>query len=302
MKNIFILGAEKAGTTSLAQWMLDNQLATLLVPGIKEPYIYSRSDFGSFGIPYHSLPTLDASVGYSTNISAIQRMPEHNTDVFFCLRNAFERSWSAFKMYKISSLNSDDNTLLNNRFTFELTNSGESVIDAINKIHELHFPAKSKNWIEGYLTEERNRIMQKNFSSWIEYELKFYITRGTWPFYSIIRNSLYYLQIKNILSKFRTDQINLISVRNLDDPTTRDHIVNKVFNCKKQTSKPNNVFSSSDLSIDEEKPNFEHSKFDFLRSIFKTDLGYFTEEINKAGLSTDYCNINELSTFINPKN
>ena len=70
------------------------------VPGIKEPYSYA---FGDVPRSRGLLPPgvlLDASAGYAFNPQAIARMPEHGTKVILCLRNHFDRCFSAYTFYQ----------------------------------------------------------------------------------------------------------------------------------------------------------------------------------------------------------
>lgn len=47
---LFIPGFAKSATASLAHWFVENRLCEYLVDGEKEPYAYSRTDFGSFSL------------------------------------------------------------------------------------------------------------------------------------------------------------------------------------------------------------------------------------------------------------
>lgn len=94
-KHLFIVGLPKCGTTALASWLVMEGIAEYLVPGVKEPYLYARSDFGKFSIPgggVQGLWRLDASVGYASNPFALHNMPEHFTKIILCVRNPDRKS------------------------------------------------------------------------------------------------------------------------------------------------------------------------------------------------------------------
>lgn len=74
--NLFITGMEKSGTTSLADWLVSNQIARYLVPGIKEPY--ASAENGTPPPPPGEI-ALDASTGYALTPPAIEKMPEHGS-------------------------------------------------------------------------------------------------------------------------------------------------------------------------------------------------------------------------------
>ncbi|MCD5992141.1 hypothetical protein KDX38_00755 [Pseudomonas sp. CDFA 602] len=107
VQNIFIAGFQKCGTTALADWMLTNGLVEDRVPNVKEPFLYANDDAHPVRIRTSDLPLLDASVGYAQDPGCVARLPEHDTHVVICVRNQFERLWSAYKMHKVLRSNTE---------------------------------------------------------------------------------------------------------------------------------------------------------------------------------------------------
>ena len=130
--NIFIAGMEKTGTTALADWITKNFYANFMVSGVKEPYTYADPYFNISKIETkNNLNLLDASVGYSQNNDALERLPKKNTQIIICLRNQFNRTWSSYKMQKIAiSDNVNADVLLNRYFNSD----SDSDLDSKKKL------------------------------------------------------------------------------------------------------------------------------------------------------------------------
>ena len=88
--------------------MVKNNLAYYLIENVKEPHIYGSSNFwknlNSEAVNLISndkLAFLYASVGYIINKAAIDGLPDHHMNIIICLRNQFQRTWSAYKIFKL---------------------------------------------------------------------------------------------------------------------------------------------------------------------------------------------------------
>lgn len=96
-------------TTSLANFVLAHHDCELLVPGIKEPWLFSRDPAaaakyldGRIAADSQPRAYLDASTSYSVAIDALRAIRATGVDyrVMLCLRNQFDRLVSAYKYYR----------------------------------------------------------------------------------------------------------------------------------------------------------------------------------------------------------
>lgn len=277
VENIFIAGMEKCGTTALSEWMVTNGLAQDRVPGNKEPYLYASGDPRSAHWTASGLPLLDASVGYAGNPTAIRCMPEYDTHIVLCLRNQFERAWSSYKMKKLARVK--DEPARKYWLSYQSGSGGRRVIhewgvsdESIHRINKLHFPRRSHGFIEQYGNKELAHIETHDFASRIQYELGFYLSRRSFPLFSILSSSFFYFPLKNLMEKYQPCDVSVISVECLADAENRRRFVRGVFDKDVETPGIPFVFSSGGIEIDERKPDFNDPAFDLLRASFGYDL------------------------------
>ncbi|MDR2165346.1 MAG: hypothetical protein LBO79_06965 [Zoogloeaceae bacterium] len=289
-KHLFIAGMEKCGTTALASWFVNQGLAEFLVPNIKEPYIYARTDFGSFplGGNYKKDWLLDASVGYSRNPAAIARMPEHDCRVVLCFRNPWERTWSAYRMYKL-----DPKELIKNVIMGPKWKKCPFTETAL-----MCYPAKSRPFIEKYCAAERTRLQEGDFLSRLYYERDFLHVRRTYPFFSILQASSFRLPLGNILGKFAPRDVFVVSLSRLRDATLRNRFVHDLLGMEGEYPEIPKKFVLEGRDIGEEKPDFTRPEFDGMRSAFRYDLQEFRSLIEREGIATDYLDFDALQRNI----
>lgn len=278
LKNLFIAGMAKCGTTALADWMVTNKLAEDRVPGEKEPMVYAldRPHPGIFRRA-EDLPLLDASVTYAQNPYAIDRLPGIDTHIVLCLKNQFQRTWSHYKMMKLSR----DKTS-SEYFSSYFGNGSPhrtwrkspkfAIQKAWERSHIAYFPRRSHPVVSEYFYKELDFIHTHTFQERAEYEIQFYMSRHTFPFLSILSASLYYFPLRSLLEKFLPEDITVLSIHKLQDDDLRRQFVQQVFHEEKETPPIPFVFSSRDLDIGEEKPDFNDPAFNTLRAIFRYDL------------------------------
>ncbi|WP_346863272.1 sulfotransferase [uncultured Draconibacterium sp.] len=109
--NTFLIGAQKAGTTSLYDWL--GQHPEINAPSVIKDYHFFTNDelfkkgithFNSFYKKNNRCPVnLHAAVNYLFfNEIAVKRITEYNPDskIIICLRNPQDRAISAFKYFK----------------------------------------------------------------------------------------------------------------------------------------------------------------------------------------------------------
>lgn len=304
MSNLFILGFAKCGTTALADYMVKNDLAHYLIENVKEPHLYGSSDsWQNLNrevvnlISNDKLAYLDASVGYIINKAAIDRLPHHHTKIIICLRNQFQRTWSAYKMFQIS-LNSADASKYKLEHPHFSKNSSEFASIWLNNL-KLKYPASSHLHVEKYFNHEIENLKSQTFLERIAYEISFFLRRSEYPFLSILSQSFYAMPIKYVLSKFHHNQVSLVMLDNIRiDKDLRRLFFKNVLNVYLDSPDIPMVFSSDSYSTIEDKPNFLDSKFDFIRNMFNDDLNVLEIFLQEKHVSDSYIDKTELLKYV----
>lgn len=293
-KYLFMAGMPKCGTTSLASWLVENNIAEYLIPGMKEPNLYSRSDFGKFPIPSGSGNKkwrLDASNTYGLNKYAVQNMPEHFTRVIVCIRNHWERTWSNYKMFKLMAQgNKEWGQVARNDFPI---GEGASWLELRN-FSETFFKSNASDMVAQYHELERERLIGSNFSNRTNYELNFYFSRGIFPFYSSLWGSRYTSILRNLIEKYNSNNIFFVDIATLEDEEKRENFTRIVLQSKDKTPPINEKLVSKNIKFDEKKPDFSSSELNFLRSFFQYDLENFEKQMKRHNISTDFIDFNQL--------
>jgi hypothetical protein len=277
VENVFIAGMEKCGTTALSDWMVASGLAVDRVLGEKEPYLYANDAPHPVRLRTSDLPLLDSSVGYAADPGAVHRMPEYDTRIVLCLRNQFDRAWSAYKMKKLASIDNEQfddycRTYQSTVGTGRIIRNNAELLDFVHGINKKFYPRRSHHFIERYGNQELEHIRTHDFAARIEYELAFYLARRSFPLFSVIAASLYYFPLRNLLEKYQPEDVSVISVARLADAGDRRRFVAAVFDKDLDTPEVPFVFSSAEIDIDEPKPDFNDKAFDLLRNCFAYDL------------------------------
>ncbi|MDR0528337.1 MAG: hypothetical protein LBG69_01815 [Zoogloeaceae bacterium] len=231
-KNLFISGFAKCGTSSLAEWFVRNELAEYLVEGFKEPGVYERSDFGSFGLRTSNGWLLDATVSYSVNPAALARMPEQHTKIVLCFRNPWERLFSHFRMRKLETAPPGLKTVnpVDHYPTQILTHAERN---------QQSYPKKKLPFLQKYLHREAERMWNSDFPGRIAYELAFYFSHGGFPFHSILSEGRYFRGVKNVLEKYNAEDVIPVCVPLLEDDALRAAFLNPLWewNAKRRKSR-----------------------------------------------------------------
>ncbi|MBB4724493.1 hypothetical protein [Xanthomonas euvesicatoria] len=303
---IFLAGMAKCGTTPLAGWLTKNGIAKYLVEDIKEPHGYL------FPGTQPQLPTpaklawLDASSGYALSPYAISRLPEHGTRIVLCLRNPFERTWSSYRMNKINALQDGEALALSNSY---LKASGTTTarngtrmpkITASTPYQEEKdlqlrmFPRVSSGYVERHFDAEIDRLRKGDFAGRLDYETAFLMTRRNFPFMSVLVASFYYAGIRSFLDRYRPEDLILVSLDKLKEEANRVKFLSRLIGEVPETDDVKFSFTSRDLSFDEQKPDFDASKFDSLRSALSYDLQQYSDLLAARGVATDLLDWNDL--------
>ncbi|MBD8658076.1 hypothetical protein IFT68_20900 [Oxalobacteraceae sp. CFBP 13730] len=278
IQHVFIVGVAKCGTTALSEWMVVNGLAEDRVPGEKEPYLYANDEPHAARSRRGDVPLLDASAGYAFDPATVQRLPQYDTRLVLCLRNGFERMWSFYKMFKVDSLGGDQARDYFSSYQSEGSGTGRgpreasTFSDTVIRICQSYFPRRSHLIVEGYARRELDHLRTQTFMQRIEYELAFYLSRKQFPFFSILSNSFYYTPLRTLLERYLPSDLSVICVSRLDDTGARRRFVEAVFEKSVDTPPVPVVFSSTDIAIDEARPDFNDRAFDTLRACLRYDL------------------------------
>lgn len=294
-KYLFIAGMPKCGTTALATWLVDNNIAEYLIPGMKEPNLYSRSDFGKFPIPSGKNEKkwrLDASNSYGLNKNALSNMPEHFTKIIVCIRNHWERTWSNYKMFKLmTTKNKEWGAIAREDFPI---GEGASWLE-LNNFSETFYKGSDSNRIAKIDQLEKKRLIESNFSSRMSYELNFYFSRGIFPFYSALWGSRYSAILRNLIEKYSTKNIIFVDIALLKDETIRSNFCQNFLQTSSKTEPVFEKLVGKNIKFEEEKPDFSSKELDFLRSFFRYDLENFQSQLKQFDLNTEFLDFKHLN-------
>jgi hypothetical protein len=304
--NVFISGVEKCGTTALAEWMVASGLAEDRVPGEKEPFLYANDQAHPARLRTSSLPLLDASVGYAGNPEAVRRMPEFDTRVVLCLRNQFERTWSAYKMKKLVGIDSQQ---VNDYYrsyqagegTGRIRRDSRAFHEFLHGINKKHYPRRSHDIIEKYGEVELEHIRTHDFAARVEYELAFYLSRHQFPLFSVLAASFFYFPLRNLVEKYLPSDVSVVSVERLADADARRRFVEGVFEKDQDTPEIPFAFSSAEIGLDEPKPDFNDPRFDLLRACFRYDLAQARGLIAKTRFGDELLNNAALDRYLDSR-
>lgn len=146
---------------------------------------------------------------------------------------------------------------------------------ALNDVWALtkkYFARRSHAVVEKYFKKEVGHLMSHSFLERIQYELAFYLSRRTFPLFSVLGASLYYFPVRSLLEKYQPSDISVLSVNLLRDSDTRDRFVHGVFDKEQETPDIPVFFSSAEVEFEQPKPDFNDKAFDWLRAFFGYDL------------------------------
>ena len=296
---IFIVGVQKGGTTALAGWLVRNGLAAYAVPGVKEP-----GNFLRFGVssplppPRGDLPLLDASTGYFGDRKVVSRMPEHRVRVGVCLRNPLERTWSAYRMMKLITQQGAGADAYLERF-----HAAAGTPQALERAawyrarRELvtqAYPRASARAVERHFDAEAARLRAGTFEQRLQYELGFYLSRGEFPFFSVLAFSFYYRGLRLLLDKYQPEDIAVLTMDRMADPDTRADMVERLTGSRQPGPDLGVSFSLEDLELDEPAPDFASPALANLRSAFAHDLGQTLALLAQRGIATDLLDLEGL--------
>jgi hypothetical protein len=304
--NLFIAGMEKSGTTSLADWLVSNKVATYLVPGMKEPYAFASDHFKPSAPQPHEV-VLDASTGYALNPATLARMPEHNTKIILCVRNYFDRCFSAYTFYRttvrrdersIELLESIPDHLELARMDARKTPAKDFLFEHFFRIYKIHAPAKSEATIRKYYELQASQIMEQTFPERVRYEIAFFLSRRQLPLFSILSSSFLTTPLKNLLNKYRPEDIHLVTIGKLNDPILRRSFIEDLVGHSPNdlTDIPSLNTTRSDARTEFEKPELAE-----LRYYFETDFEFFSELVAQHSVSTKYVDMNDLNPSAQPR-
>lgn len=278
---IFIVGMEKCGTTALANWLVNQQLAQYMVPDVKEPHLFSRPDIRPSLPAAAALPWLDASTSYAHNPHAIAQLPAHNSKIVLCLRNPLQRAWSAYRMKKLLAQQGEGAAQLARDF-YSITDpklvegmDAQSAYQLQKQAFLQFFPRKSAPHVAQYFDAEIARLRQGSFAERVQYETAFHFSRGGYPFLPVLAMSFYYQALRQLLDKYLPEDIIVLSLHTLQDADNRAHFLHRLLNDQarqKASAAIPLTFSTEHYEFDEAKPDFAAAEWQSLRQTFAYDL------------------------------
>lgn len=289
---VFIVGVQKGRTTALAGWLVRNGLAAYAVPGVKEP-----GNFLRFGVtsplppPRGDLPLLDASTGYFGDRKVVSRMPEHRVRVGVCLRNPLERTWSAYRMMKLITQQGAGADAYLERF-----HAAAGTPQALERAAWYQarrervtqaYPRASARAVERHFDAEATRLRSGTFEQRLQYELGFYLSRGEFPFFSVLAFSFYYRGLRLLLDKYQPEDVAVLTMDRMVDPGARADMAERLTGNRQAGPDLGVSFSLEDLELDEPAPVFSSPALANLRGAFAHDLDQSLALLAQRGVATD---------------
>jgi len=306
---LVIAGMPKCGTTALAHYLVTNGHASLLVAGLKEPYLFAEHDYvppeSVRPLSLHQGPRswlLDASSGYATNLTALDRIHLFDPNVIVCFRNQFARAYSTYRMYKLAVLRDETKLAdLKARFRIEGFDPVDPVL-GMEQIPLIAYPRTARHVPAEYLALEGERLRSSTFVERIAYELNFFVSHRVWPLWSILAESFYTFPAKQLLARFK-GHLTFVSLAKVSsDPMLRALFLATALTRPAESIDPTPAlpitFSLKGVEVDEETPNFEAADFDRLRDAFRFDLASFRGILDKQGVDQRFLDLEELERSI----
>jgi hypothetical protein len=222
----FIVGVEKCGTTSLANYLVNNKMAAPLVPNIKEARLFKKfraliyKNIDRNLMMSNRVPLLEASVSSLEDPNYLQMIDQIAKEykIIVCLRNQFERTVSAFNFYK--SWNSEKlSPTLQKKLLLEIAYKNLPEENEYNNLqgHYIHSwfncqdqmtrNENSLDRFDRYIEEFNNSSFQKRVS----YEIRYLNKENEFPRLSILSNSFYSWKIRLMLKIVDPARVMIIS-------------------------------------------------------------------------------------------
>lgn len=226
-------------------------------------------------------------------------MPEHDTKVVLCLRNHFDRCFSAYRFLQAIARRDETSVVLAKQN--QLAAAPEIKFELAYQDIKVHFPRKSEKFFRKYFEKEANNIIAQSFKERIHYEIGFFLRRREWPFFTTLRHSFYIQSIKYFLAKYEASDIYLLTMDQLDSENVRTEFIKDLLGSRADgaTLPPiPSLNSTTDIGTAESKPDFHTAEWDFLREYFLQDLIDFKAAAHAAGVSMKYVNQNALDKYL----
>ncbi len=232
---------------------------------------------------------------------------QHQGDPILCLRNHFERCFSAYSFYRtIARRDKASATLLGTtpaiaEFSGRDEDDPELLFEILFHIFKLHSPAKSEGVLRGYFLEQADNISRQSFRERIDYETGFFLSRRSFPFFSILGSGFFTYPLRNLLTRYKASDICLLTLDRLDTEEARSEFVRDLLGPGAPGDKLPPVPSlnaTGEIANGEERPDFHSREWDFLRDYFRRDLADFRAIAGSAGVSLKYVNPDKLDKYL----
>jgi len=263
---VFIVGFERCMTSSLAKHLVDADYSSLLVTGIKEPKVFSSDPKLAAAILKRQLSQgskrwlLDASVNYISNRGALIAIKDTVEDyrIIICLRNQFQRTISAYRLYLGAFIARTENVSLHDwPFSLEFGDASTRLAAANDPLAlpKLRYRPKgqyihtaiaafSEGVDHGDLeTLERYdraaaEFATQSFPTRVVRELQFFRRTGSFPLISVLHNSYFARPIENLLKMFDARRILPVTLEDNDVRHCLDATLARFFQSSTRSIKP----------------------------------------------------------------
>ena len=286
---VFIVGLEKCGTTSLADWMISHDLAQFLINGKKEPHIFTTDDF-RLPPPQAGQFLLDASTGYALHPGAMGRLPKRFSKVVMCIRNPLQRAWSSFKFKKLISQKSELvwPSLPPNLFKKFSAKNGADLLNWLIDKEVANYPISLHASRRQILEQEWLNIRNSSFLERIKYEMGFVSSFRFFPIINILEGSFFNFPLRNVSNNIPSSNLWVLDINALGDQRMRNKFAAEIFERPIATKPLPKLLNFGEIEAGFEKPDFTSSRFDEIKSLFRDDLSFFFNEIDRRGISSNW--------------
>lgn len=241
-------------------------MAEYMIPRSKEPYYFQNFSYDDLPPPMiNEIWRLDASVGYWPHHLILEKIASKRVKVILALRNYWDRTWSAYVMYR-------------EQF----------------KVHGWNwkkFSGQPKFYVNGVLTSsfdhEIENLLRSNFLTRIQYEFDFFKTHGQYPPLSIIIHSQYSSALTNVLQHFPSADVICVNIDSFKKQENRAKFAT-IFNINQI---PDPIIPELVGLSNSEKPEFASAKFLSLRSFFRKDFEILTNTFSHGTLDLSFINL-----------
>lgn len=180
-------------------------------------------------------------------------------------------------------------------------NDSEAFFELLFHINRLHFSTKTEPALRGYFLEQADNICRQSFRERIDYEISFFLSRRSFPFFSVLGPSSFTYPLRNLLARYQARDICLLTLDQLATEEARCEFVRDLLGPDVQSHAlppVPSLNSTQGTPFNHAKPDFHDREWDFLRNYLRHDLTQFRGTIDSAGVSLRYVNLAALDKYL----